>query len=401
MKNKKICVIGLGYIGFPTATIFANNGYKVHGVEKNTKIIESLNEGNIHINEPGLLEIALEVIKSRTLVFDNKQCQADVFIICVPTPIKYECYNSPDISFVESAISEMAPLLKEGNLVIIESTIPVGTVDMIHAKFKEKGVDTSSIFIAYCPERVLPGNIMFEMVNNDRIVGGINTRSTKVAAELYATICKGSVFETTAKTAELCKLAENSFRDINIAFANELSLICHKENIDVSNLIQLTNKHPRVNILNPGIGVGGHCIPVDPWFIVSNYPHYSSLIVAARKVNNSKINWVLEQIIHQVEFLKLIKPKIACLGLAYKADVEDMRESPSLKILDGLLNNGFDAVGVEPNIVTHRNYRIVSLENALKECDLLVLLVSHKEFKDQLIAIKESGKATLDFCGLL
>ena len=400
MKNKKICVIGLGYIGFPTATIFANNGYLVHGVEKNAHIVESLGEGKIHINEPGLHEMALEAIKLKTLVVSNRQCKADVFIICVPTPIKYDCGNNPDLSYVESAISEMVPLLQDGNLVILESTSPVGTVEMIQTKFKMKGVDTSSIDIAYCPERVLPGNIMFEMVNNDRIVGGISTRSTKAAAELYATICKGSVFETTAKTAELCKLAENSFRDINIAFANELSLICHKENIDVNSLIELTNKHPRVNILNPGIGVGGHCIPVDPWFIVSNYPDYSSLIQTAREVNRAKTDWVLEQIIHHVDCLKLSKPKIACLGLTYKADADDMRESPSLKILDGLLSNGFDVVGVEPHIISHSDYRIISLDKAVDECDLLVLLVSHKTFKDQLVTIKESKKATLDFCGL-
>ena len=401
MKNKKICVVGLGYIGFPTACLFANNGYLVHGVEKNTLLVESLNEGNIHINEQGLHEMAVKALKSKSLVVSDRQCKADVFIICVPTPIKYESGNEPDLSYVESAISEMAPLLRDGNLIILESTSPVGTIDMIQARLNEKGVDTSSIDIAYCPERVLPGNIMFEMVNNDRIVGGINERSTKVTSELYASICKGSVFETTAKTAELCKLAENSYRDINIAFANELSLICYKEGIDVSYLIELTNKHPRVNILNPGIGVGGHCIPIDPWFIANSYPDYSSLIQTARKVNNHKTNWVLDQIIYHIDSLKLNKPRIACFGLTYKADADDMRESPSLKILDKLLDAGFDVVGVEPHIISHSDYRIFSLDRALDESDLLIFLVKHKKFQDQLLKIKKSNKALLDFCGLL
>ena len=212
--------------------------------------------------------MAEKALKLKTLVISESQCRADIFIICVPTPIRYELKNKPDLRFIEQPFLEMAPLLESGNLVILESTVPVGTIDFIETTLIEKGVDTSSIDIAYCPERVLPGNIIFEMVNNDRIIGGINTRSTKAAAEVYGMICKGSIFETTAKMAELCKLAENSFRDINIAFANELSLICDKEKIDVKSLINLANKHPRVDILNPGIGVGSHCIPVDPWFLI-------------------------------------------------------------------------------------------------------------------------------------
>lgn len=399
MNDKKICVIGLGYIGFPTATLFAHNSYQVHGVEKNIDIIDILNSGNIHIEEPGLSEMALESISNKKFLYSDKAMPADVFIICVPTPIKYDESNNPDLSFIESALVEIIPLLTSGNLIILESTSPVGTVNMINGKIHESGIDTSSINIAYCPERVLPGNILYEMVNNDRIVGGINQESTKQAASLYSSICKGRVYETDAKTAELCKLAENSYRDINIAFANELSLICEKENINVNNLITLTNKHPRVDILKPGIGVGGHCIPIDPWFIVSSYPNYSSLIQNARKVNNAKTEWVLSQIIDKAESLGMKNPKIACLGLSYKPDADDMRESPALKILDGLLDRGYEVIGVEPHVETYKNYKLISLEKALNNYDLIVILVGHKLFfNNQEI---KSVKNILDFCGVL
>lgn len=399
MNDKKICVVGLGYIGFPTATLFANNSYKVFGVEKNIETLEVLKSGGIHIDEPGLNEMANKCIINESFRFGNKPELADVFIICVPTPIKYDESNNPDVSYIQSAIEEISPLIRPDNLVILESTSPVGTIDMISSQLEDNGIDTSKIHIAYCPERVLPGNIIHEMIHNDRIVGGINKKSTKQAAILYSSICKGKVFETDAKTAELCKLAENSYRDINIAFANELSLICEKENINVNNLISLTNKHPRVDILKPGIGVGGHCIPIDPWFIVSSYPNYSSLIQNARKVNNAKTEWVISRIIDETKSLNIKKPKIACLGLSYKPDADDMRESPALKILDGLLERGFHVAGVEPHIDIIKDYDIISLKEALGSYDLIAILVAHTLFIDNRDII--SAKNVIDFCGAI
>ena len=317
----------------------------------------------------------------KKLTFGESPKAADVFIVCVPTPIRYEESNNPDISYVKSAIKEITPLLKDSNLIILESTSPVGTIDMISKQLTDDGVDVSKIKLAYCPERVLPGNILFEMINNDRIVGGIDNSSTDEAALLYSSICKGKVHITNAKTAELCKLAENSYRDINIAFANELSLICEKEKIDVRELIELSNKHPRVNILSPGIGVGGHCIPVDPWFIVSSYPNYSSLIQNARKVNNSKTEWVYEMITKEIKDIDKDEPTIACFGLSYKPNADDMRESPAIKIVDKLIADGNKVICVEPHIDSLEEYEIVDINNALDESDINIILVGHDAFK--------------------
>jgi len=398
MIGKKICVLGLGYIGLPTAVLFANNGFDVVGVEKNMKVLKTLDAGNIHIEEPELNKITLKVIKEKKFKYNSLAQKADIFIICVPTPIKYEENNKPDLNYVITAVKEIIPLLRPGNLVILESTSPVGTTDFIVNMINKHRKDIHDIKVAYCPERVLPGNIIQEMFNNDRVVGGINSASTKHASDVYRKICKGNVIETDAKTAELCKLAENSYRDINIAFANELSLICETEKINVNNLINLANKHPRVDILKPGIGVGGHCIPIDPWFIFSSYPNYSSLILTARKVNNAKTEWVYSKIIEKINLLNKKKPKIACLGLSYKPDVDDMRESPALKIYEKLDKEGFDVVGVEPNIEVYKNYKLTSLKNALKISDLIVILVGHKLFINNLTL--KSAKHIIDFCGV-
>lgn len=399
MKNNKICVLGLGYIGFPTATLFANNLFDVYGVEKNEKILKNLDSGIIHIDEPNLNEMALHAIKNKNLRYGTFAKKADVFLICVPTPIQYDENNKPDLSYVKSAVNEILPLLEDGNLIILESTSPIGTVEMIKSIIKNYGNNISNLKIAYCPERVLPGNIIHEMINNDRIVGGIDKQSTKQASDLYRQICKGNVYETDAKTAELCKLAENSFRDINIAFANELSLICDKEKIDVGELIELSNKHPRVDILSPGIGVGGHCIPVDPWFIVSSYPDYSSLIQNARKVNNSKTDWVFQMIKKEIADLGKEAPTIACFGLSYKPNADDLRESPAIKIVDKLIADGYKVICVEPHVDSLDGYEIVDLSDAIDKSDINVILVGHKAFKEsKKISL---GKRMIDFCGII
>lgn len=399
MRKKKICVIGLGYIGLPTATLFAYNKYQVYGVEKNLTVLRILKAGKIHINERGLKQMALDSINKKKLLFGKKPIQSDVFIICVPTPIKHGKSNQPDLSFVRSAITEIIPVLQSGNLIILESTSPVGTINMIYDQIKKSKTNATSVNLAYCPERVLPGNIVFEMINNDRVVGGINKQSTNQAATLYSDICRGKIFRTDSRIAELCKLSENSFRDINIAFANELSLLCDHENINVNKLISLANKHPRVNILKPGIGVGGHCIPIDPWFIFSKFPKFSSMIKNARKVNNAKTNWVVSKILEKLRELKKKKPKIACLGLTYKPDVADMRESPALKIFLRLRKKGLKVAAVEPNIKNYKNLKIISLNEALKKCDLIVILVAHKIFRVN-IKIK-LAKNFIDFCNAI
>ncbi len=399
MKDKKVCVLGLGYIGFPTAILFAENSFEVYGVEKNKEILKKLDSGVIHIDEPNLKEMAIKVIKNNNLSYGTFAKKADVFLICVPTPIQYDENNKPDLSYVKSAVNEILPLLEDGNLIILESTSPVGTVDMIKGIVKNSAAKLSNIKIAYCPERVLPGNIINEMINNDRVVGGINEQSTKEASNLYRQICKGNVYETDSKTAELCKLAENSFRDINIAFANELSLICQKEKIDVRKLIELSNKHPRVDILSPGIGVGGHCIPVDPWFIVSSYPNYSSLIQNARRVNNSKTEWVYEMITKEIKDFDKDQPVIACFGLSYKPNADDMRESPAIKIVDKLIADGNNVICVEPHIDSLEDYQIVDINKALDKSDINIILVGHDAFKKN--TKLSSSEKLVDFCGII
>src|SRR3989339_857294 len=361
MKNSSVCVIGLGYIGLPTAALIASSGHNVLGVDINKKIISKIKTGKAHIDEPDLDSVVKRVVRSKALTVSIEPRFSDVFLIAVPTPFKRG--NKPDLSFVESAC-------------------PVGTTEkLIVLKLKEKGFDIDKdVYIAYCPERVLPGQILRELVSNDRIVGGINNISSGRIKEFYRTFVKGEVFTTNARTAELAKLAENSFRDVNIAFSNELSMICKHMNIDSSELIQLTNRHPRVKILNPGPGVGGHCIAVDPWFIVNSAPKQAKLIKMAREVNNSKVDWVVKDIIENIT--KYNKPIVGIFGLTYKQDVGDLRESPSLEIALKLKKMGYRIICSEPNRSEKeiKGLKILNIKDITKKANVLVFLVSHREY---------------------
>lgn len=379
-KFENICVVGLGYIGLPTASLLATKGYKVHGVDVSPKVVETINRGNIHIVEPGLDILVKSAVQSGNLKAGLEPIESDVFIIAVPTPFKEG--KRPDLSYVESATRVITSYLKPGNLVILESTSPVGTSDEVVAEIiKDSGFTIGEdVFVAHCPERVLPGRILIELVENDRVVGGVDELSTQLAIEFYETFVSGEVLPATAKTAEMVKLTENSFRDVNIAFANELSMICDREGISVWDVISLANRHPRVNILNPGPGVGGHCIAVDPWFIVDRSPEESQLIRTAREVNDRKPEWVIERVRNKAAKFK--KPVIGCLGLAFKADVDDLRESPAVEIVERLIEEKLgDILICEPMIASHPHYDLSSLENVLKNSDILVLLVDHKPFK--------------------
>ena len=395
-NNKKVCVIGLGYIGLPTAALLANRAYKVHGVDVIQSTVDTINAGDIHIVEPGLATFVSSAVKSGYLIADIKPKESDIFIIAVPTPF-HEGYI-PNIDYVISATKAIAPYVKEGNIIILESTSPVGTTDKVEEVLKNEGIDTSKLHIAHCPERVLPGRIMIELVENDRIVGGTTQEATKATVEFYNTFVEGEVLSTDAKTAEMAKLTENSFRDTNIAFANELSILCDKFDINVWELIALANRHPRVNILQPGAGVGGHCIAVDPWFIVHAGCNDAKMIRTAREVNTYKTKWAIEKIKNaalKFENENGRKAKVACMGLAFKPDIDDLRESPALNITQKLISDGLDILAVEPNILEHNKLIVVNYKDALKQADIITFLVAHKEFKNLDI------KTELDFCGVL
>ncbi len=404
---KKVLVIGMGYIGLPTAAIFASRGLEVVGVDINPKTVEIINQGGIHIVEPDLDFVVRDVVASGKLRACLDPEPADVFIIAVPTPFYKEKTFSgipqPDMSYIQAAMKAIAPVLKEGDLVILESTSPVGTTEWMaevlaelraDLSFPQMLRDKSDIRIAYCPERVLPGNIMEELVSNDRIIGGLSERCSAQTAALYETFVSGKCLITNSRTAEMSKLSENSCRDVQIAFANELSMICDDLSINVWELIALANRHPRVNILNPGPGVGGHCIPVDPWFIVNKSPNYAQLIKTARLVNNEKPKWVLNKFkIAVADYLQLNSSKrvsditVACYGLAFKADIDDLRESPANVIAGEIINShAGDVLVVEPNIKQlpngHLAQRLVSTDEALELADIHVMLVDHKEFRD-------------------
>jgi len=396
-KLKTICVIGLGYIGLPTAALLANRNYNVHGVDVVQSTVDTINQGNIHIVEPELDIFVRSAVNSGNLVADIKPKESDVFIIAVPTPF-HEGFV-PNVDYVVSATKAIAPYVKEGNIVILESTSPVGTTDKVHDVLKENGVDVSKIHVAHCPERVLPGYIMRELVENDRIVGGITPEATDATVEFYETFVSGAVLKTDAKTAEMAKLTENSYRDTNIAFANELSMLCDKFEINAWELIELANRHPRVNILKPGVGVGGHCIAVDPWFIVHKGGEDAKIIRTAREVNNYKTEWSIEKIknaalTYEKENGK--KAKVACMGLAFKPDIDDLRESPALLVAQRLKADGLDILAVEPNITTHKEFEIIKDADAIEAADIIVYLVAHKEFK----GIRIFGKEVIDFCGV-
>jgi UDP-N-acetyl-D-mannosaminuronic acid dehydrogenase len=377
----------------------------VFGVDVNAHAVKTINQGNIHIVEPDLDAFVRSAVAAGRLKAYDKPQSADIYMICVPTPFHDgEGIPQPNVDYVLSATQSIAGFVKPGDLVILESTSPVGTTQQMADVLAQAGVDVAQIHVAYCPERVLPGKIMTELVENDRVVGGLTPAATHAVSYFYRTFVRGVVLETDAKTAEMCKLTENSFRDVNIAFANELSLICAKEGINVWNLIQLANRHPRVNILQPGAGVGGHCIAVDPWFIVARDPENAKLIRTAREVNNQKTVWAIDQIkiaVADASSRTSRKPKVACLGLSFKPDIDDLRESPAVHIADALLSQGYEMVAVEPNIDAHDRFTLVSLEDALKTADVFAVLVKHRGFLSESVRVALFERGALDLCGVL
>jgi UDP-N-acetyl-D-mannosaminuronic acid dehydrogenase len=397
--NQEVVTIGLGYIGLPTSALIASNGTNVLGVDINQKVVDTINQGKIHIMEPDLDEIVSKAVSKGFFKASTKAKPADVYLIVVPTPFKGN--QEPDISFIEAATKGIIPFLKKGDLYIIESTSPIGTTaKMQKLIFASRPELEGAIHIAYCPERVLPGNVMHELVENDRVIGGVDKASTQKAISFYKKYVKGELYGTNARTAEMCKLVENSSRDVQIAFANELSLICDKADINVWELINLANKHPRVNILQPGCGVGGHCIAVDPYFIVSEFPQESKMIATARKVNNFKPEWCIEKIKNaQLEFeLKhKIKPQTAVLGLAFKPNIDDLRESPALYIAKEIYKSPQKCMIVEPNISVHDFFNLTNLKQAVKLCDIIVILVKHDEFASLVL---NENQVLIDFCGV-
>ena len=400
-KNPEVVMIGLGYIGLPTAALIAQGGVYVHGVDINPSVVETINAGKIHIVEPSLDLAVAEAVEKGFLKASTKAVEANTYLIVVPTPFKGK--NEPDISFVEAATKGILPLLKEGDLYIIESTSPVGTTEkMMRLIYEERPELENKLHIAYCPERVLPGNVMYELVHNDRVIGGVDEASTQKAIAFYSKHVKGELHKTNARTAEMCKLVENSSRDVQIAFANELSLICDKADINVWDLISLANKHPRVNILQPGCGVGGHCIAVDPYFIVSDYPMETKIIGTAREVNNYKSFWCAEKVQNaklEFQLKEGHKPSIAIMGLAFKPNIDDLRESPAKYIAQKVLQNANNEAYfiVEPNIKSHNVFKLTDYKEAVVKADIIVFLVAHDEFKNLTIP---NDKIVLDFCGI-
>ncbi|BEI36606.1 UDP-N-acetyl-D-mannosamine dehydrogenase [Polynucleobacter sp. HIN7] len=404
MQKKSVCIIGLGYIGLPTAALLASNGYEVIGVDVNQQVVDTINQGRTHILEPDLDAYVRSAVANGKLKAFTRPQVADIYIICVPTPFhKSAGIPQPNIDYVLAAADSIKGLVKADDLIILESTSPVGTTEKLSHVFMNSENELDKLNIAYCPERVLPGKIMVELVENDRIVGGLTDRATKSVSDFYRTFVRGAVLETNAPTAEMCKLAENSYRDVNIAFANELSLLSANAGVDVWRLIELANRHPRVNILQPGTGVGGHCIAVDPWFIVARDPENAKLIRTAREVNDYKTDWVINQIkeaLNKVEDELSRKAKLVCLGLSFKPDIDDLRESPAIHVALSLQMQGYRVLAVEPNISSHDLLELADLDDALISADVIAVLVRHKEF----VQLEKTGslknRYVLDFCGL-
>ncbi|MGP5210963.1 UDP-N-acetyl-D-mannosamine dehydrogenase [Psychrobacter alimentarius] len=414
MKN--ICVFGLGYIGLPTAAMFAHHGANVVGVDVNPHAVETINQGKIHIVEPGLEEIVKKAVDNNKLKASLTPVHSDAYLIAVPTPFKGDDHE-PDLSYIQAVSKALAPLLRKGDVVILESTSPVGATekmvewlaeersDLTFPKYHEPDVE-ADIFVAYCPERVLPGKVVEELISNDRIIGGMTKESTKKAQEVYRIFVEGELLETNSRTAEMAKLTENASRDVSIAFANELSIISDKLDINVWELIELANHHPRVNILQPGAGVGGHCIAVDPWFIVNQNPEEAKIIRAAREINDNKPNWVIEKIDVEISRLKsegIDKPTVALLGLAFKPDIDDLRESPAVSIAKKMLDKqSANILLVEPNIDTLpkslESGKLSSLDDAMEVADVVAILVAHKEFKKEPL---KNSVAVIDAVGII
>ena len=393
--------MGLGYIGLPTAIIAASNGVDVLGVDVNPDVVAKTNGKHLHFVEPGLQQMLEKVIDSGKLRADVKPAVCDAYFIVVPTPFKGD--HQPDVSYVEAATRTIIPLLKQGDLFVIESTSPVGTTEaMAEIIYQQRPELQGLIHIAYCPERVLPGNVIYELVHNDRVIGGLTDEATDKAIGFYAQFVKGQLHRTNARTAEMCKLTENSSRDVQIAFANELSIICEKAGINVWHLIELANKHPRVNILQPGCGVGGHCIAVDPYFITAAYPQQAQIIAKAREINNYKAKWCAERVKNAMLKFELDnrrRPVVAMMGLAFKPNIDDLRESPAKRIvtdvMQGLTNA--DIMVVEPNIKEHKVFKLTNYQQAFDRADIVVFLTAHDQFKT---LPWRDDKVILDFCGI-
>ncbi len=411
MDVRTVSVIGLGYIGLPTAAVIASRGIRVYGVEVNPETVDIINQGNIHIKEPDLDIVVRSVVTTGMLSASTQAQAADVFLIAVPTPFKSK--HRPDLSFIKHATQLIAPVLEKGNLVILESTSPVGTTEQLadwlaelrpDLSFPQQVAEKSDIHIAHCPERVLPGQVLHELVSNDRVIGGMTKRCALAAEQLYACFVRGACLLTGSRTAELAKLTENAYRDVNIAFANELSIICDELRVNVWELIALANRHPRVNVLSPGPGVGGHCIAVDPWFIVDSAPQQAKLIRTAREVNDGKPAYILDKVKSAANQFK--KPVFACLGISFKADIDDTRESPALVITKALVEAELGMVYVvEPNLnalpeqLNQPNVELTSLDRALEQANIVLVLVDHREFK--LIPVADvNSKLVIDTRGI-
>lgn len=393
-----VCVVGLGYIGLPTAAVLAANGYQVHGVDVDRNAVDTINSGRAHFPEPDLDMLVQAGVQTGRLRAYDSPMQSDVFIICVPTPLTAS--NEPDLTYVKDATRAICPHLTPGSLVVLESTSPPGTTEWIAENIEaEVGLSSPDVLVAHAPERVLPGRILREVVENDRIVGGVDEAATIRGAEFYESFTNGTVLRTDARTAETTKLVENAFRDVNIAFANELSFVADALKLDVWDVIEMANRHPRVNILSPGPGVGGHCIPVDPWFLIAAAPQQSSLMRTAREVNDRKPGWVVDRVARHADRFKT--PTIACLGLVYKPDVDDLRESPAVEVVRALRSRiDGNILVVEPNLKTHPDFELVVLDEAMKLADVVVILVAHKEFKKLPLSAFEEA-IVVDTCGVL
>jgi len=402
MEARQICVMGLGYIGLPTASLLATKGHKVLGVDVVEEVVETINRGDIHIIEPDLDILVRSAVHSGNLRAALEPEASEIFIIAVPTP--FAPGHRPDLSFVEAATAKLAPALREGNLVILESTSPVGTTERVAEIVRAERPDLVNdrgglkVHVAHCPERVLPGHILRELVDNDRVVGGVDVASTEAAVRFYETFVRGEVIATDSRTAEMCKLSENSFRDVNIAFANEMSVICQRLGINVWELIGLANRHPRVEILRPGPGVGGHCLAVDPWFIVSSAPEEARLIRTAREVNVAKEHWVVQRVLSRAERFR--QPVVAALGLAYKPDIDDVRESPAMAIARALAaRDEVTLLACDPNLREVGGLTLVGLDEALARADIVLGLVAHREFRRiDRRALQE--RVLIDTCGI-
>lgn len=402
---EKICIVGLGYIGLPSAAVFARSGAKVVGVDVNPVAVDTINSGKTPIVEADLDDLLHQVVLDGHLTASLTPEEADAFILAVPTPINGD--HTPDLAYVEAATRSIAPFFTEGNLLVLESTVPPGATERMVAwleeerpDLKEAGGVGKGYFVAHCPERVLPGRVLIELVDNDRIIGGITPKCSEKALALYKMFVQGECVITTARTAELAKLTENSFRDVNIAFANELSLICDELDVNVWELVSLANRHPRVNILQPGPGVGGHCIAVDPWFIVDSAPEQARMVRLAREINDSKPEWVIEKVKQAAKATGKERPVVACLGLAFKPNIDDLRESPALLITERLAHDKVgEIIAVEPNIseqtvsLARLGVALVSLEEAMNKADVIVLLVDHDDLKAARIA--RTNEATI------